>query len=140
MLRSELAREFEIDPSVVTKRLKLYASLAGIEEPRRYLNDQIQDHMRKVNELLKNQTGMSTREAIQRVLGQFTEALPPAIALSIDQRLTSLEEGQGRLEDMVTELVWHIREAQERRAAQAQQTQEDALSLTEERALEHQDG
>jgi hypothetical protein len=118
----------------------MYVSLSGIEEPGRYLDDQIVKHLEEVHALLENQAGMSTREAIERVLGTFTEAVPPAIALSIDQRLTTLEAGQARLEELVMEMVGYMRDAQKRRAGQTQHIQEDALSLAGQRNLEHQVG
>lgn len=138
MLKSELARELGIEPSVMSKRLKLYVGLAGIGEPGRYLDDKIVRDMEEVHKLLQDEPAMSTREAVQRVLGQFIEAVPPAIALSIDQRLTALEEGQGRLDAMVTEMLTYMRQTRERRAAQVPQVQEDIHSLTGDRVLPHQ--
>ncbi|MBB5235528.1 hypothetical protein [Deinococcus budaensis] len=124
MLASELSRELNVDASVVSKRLKTYCAMQGMERPLR-LDEQVVGHMREVHRLLSGGTAQNTQEAVQMVLGTYVESVPPAIALDIVQRLEALENGQRLLMEQMTRMADYWEELRNRRSAAVAQRQGD---------------
>lgn len=93
MIASELATELNIDAGVLSKRLKLYYGETG-EERQRVLPEQIIQHMREVEDLIKKNQATSTRVAVLMVLGKHVEAAPPSSVQRIETLLLQLLDGQ----------------------------------------------
>lgn len=91
MLASELARELDIDPSAMTRRLTLYHAESRTERER-MLSGKTVDDMRRVQCLLDDGEAPTAKQAIQMVLGQYTEPVASGTALIILQRLQWIEE------------------------------------------------
>lgn len=91
MLKSELAREIGIDPSVMTKRHREYCRLADIDENERYLDANTVADLRAASEMVSNGTARNWPEAVRRRLGQHVDPVPPSSVAEIIQRLSALE-------------------------------------------------
>lgn len=111
MIRSELADELKVSPSVVRKWLTVYASLTGRTITSR-LDQQTADDMRRARLLTLDHPGMTFREALERTLGLYNEPVPPASVEKLTVRLDRLDVGlsglverQGAMEAGHTELL-----------------------------------
>lgn len=103
MIRSELADEFGVPPSSVSKWLQIYSGLTGRPIETR-LDSQTVADMQRARELTQEQPGMKFREALERVLGQYTEPLPPASVRELMDRLETLDQALARVEQRQGEL------------------------------------
>lgn len=103
MIRSELADDLGVTPSVVRKWLLTYSSLTGQPLETR-LDEQTVSDMQRARELTREQPGMTFREALERVLGQYTEPVPAASVLQLLDRLDKLDNTLARAEERQSEL------------------------------------
>ena len=60
--------------------------------------------MQRAHELKVEQPGMPFREALERVLGQYTEPVPPASVIELMGRLETLDQALARVEQRQGEL------------------------------------
>ncbi|GGL93166.1 hypothetical protein GCM10010840_34000 [Deinococcus aerolatus] len=103
MIRSELADELGVPPASVSKWLQYYSGLTGRPIETR-LDSQTVADMQRARELTQEQPGMPFREALKRVLGQYTEPVPPASVIELMGRLDTLDQALARVEQCQGEL------------------------------------
>jgi hypothetical protein len=109
MLASELARELQIDASIVSKRLMVYHAESGTTRDQ-YLADQTIKHMREAHELVITRPDMTFKLAIRQVLGKFTTPLPGETAYELHQRMVVLEQQQVALIDRMEQIAGYLRQ------------------------------
>lgn len=97
MLQSELAEEMNSTPSVVRKWLTIYSQLTERPVGRR-LDAQTISDMLRARALTQERPSMAFREALERTLGQYTEAIPPASVTQLMGQLDRLEAHQRELQ------------------------------------------
>ncbi|QLG12180.1 hypothetical protein HLB42_16370 [Deinococcus sp. D7000] len=133
MIRSELAEILGVNPSVVSKWLLTYSGLTGRTIETR-LDSQTVTDMQRARELALEQPGMKFREALERVLGQYTEPVPPASVVALMGRLETLDAALARLKDGQDELQASqgmMAEQLEAMAEQVQTVTEQLETITE---------
>jgi hypothetical protein len=109
MLASELARELQIDASIVSKRLTAY--YAEAETPReQYLTDQTIAHMRSAHQLVITKPDMTFKTAIRQVLGKFTAPMSGDSAYELHGRMLALEQQQMALGDKMDKISEYLRQ------------------------------
>ncbi|MFK7602087.1 hypothetical protein ACI3L1_07720 [Deinococcus sp. SM5_A1] len=134
MYASELAQELALDPSVITKRLAAYRAETG-QERSRLLDTKTVGHMREVHRLLQSRTASTTREAVRRVLGQWSDTLPAEEAHELVQRVAVVEATLGRIEQLVTEMH-AIVQTRDRQRSRATSERLDTAPQVNERTLD----
>lgn len=98
MIQSELADELGVTPSTVRKWILIHAQLTGHPVERR-LDAFTVATMQRAHALVQERPGMPFREALERVLGQYTEPVPPESVRELMGRLDALDQALTRLED-----------------------------------------
>lgn len=136
MIASELALELGIEPGTLSKRLKTYYKKLGVDKPRN-LSDDVIEHMKTVHNLLNNdrEKTVNTTTAIEMVLGQHREAIPPDSVKAIELHLSDLAESQLALHSKLDGLTAMFLEAMNREetvpvSASEQQLEKAAPDLT----------
>ncbi|MFW8627639.1 hypothetical protein [Deinococcus sp. ME38] len=117
MLKSELARELNLDASVMSKKCKDYFAAAGKSDERHLSSETVKD-LREAAALVESNAARTWREAIDRVLGQYTEPVPSESAREIIQRLDQLETSVTKISEQVTWIAGYLRERADRQGAQ----------------------
>lgn len=110
MLKSELARELGIDPSVMTKRYRQYCQIADIDETERYLDSQTVDDLRAASEMVRDGSARNWPEAVRRRLGQHVDPVPSSSVAEIIQRLSGLEASVRLLGEQLGRIESGLRE------------------------------
>ncbi|WP_216322897.1 hypothetical protein [Deinococcus aestuarii] len=108
MLASELARELDVDPSVISKRLNIYHAEMGTARPR-LMNDQTVTHMREAHALLTSGKAGNFKQAIQQLLGRYTAPIPSESAQELLRRMDSLEANQTQLVERMEQIIEGLR-------------------------------
>lgn len=116
MLKSELARELSIDASVMSKRCRDYLAAAG-KTDERYLDDETVGHLRAAHQLVTSHAARTWGEAVDRVLGNYTEPVPAKSAQDIVQRLDRLEASLTKVGEEVAWIATYLRERSERQGS-----------------------
>ncbi|OLV19107.1 hypothetical protein BOO71_0003763 [Deinococcus marmoris] len=98
-----MADELGVPPASVSKWLKIYSGLTGRPIETR-LDSQTVADMQRAGELKLEQPDMPFREALERVLGQHTEPVPPASVIELMGRLETLDTTLARVEQLQGEL------------------------------------
>ncbi|MVN88756.1 hypothetical protein GO986_18620 [Deinococcus sp. HMF7620] len=133
MLKSELARELGIDASVMTKKCKDYFAAVGKPDERHLSTETVRD-LREASALLDSNAAKTWKEAISRVLGNYTEPVPPESVRHIVQRLDHLESRLTKVAEEVSWIAKYLRERADRQGAskgagQAAAVQQPELQL-----------
>ncbi|MBB6016919.1 hypothetical protein ACFP9V_03980 [Deinococcus radiopugnans] len=107
MLASELGRELGWDPSTMSKRLTIYLDESGrSRNTSPYLDDLTIKHIREANDLKEAGEAKTFRVAVQKIVGSYTEPVPPESVKQIERRLDAIEQSQaglhGKLNEMLT--------------------------------------
>lgn len=116
MLKSELARELKVDPSVMSKKCRDY--FAATKKPdQRHLDDETIQHLRAAHQLFESHAARTWTEAIERVLGTYVEPIPGKSAQEIVQRLDQLEASLTKIGEEVAWIATYLRERSERQGS-----------------------
>ncbi|WP_119673543.1 hypothetical protein [Deinococcus sp. RM] len=116
MLKSELARELNLDASVMSKKCKDYFVTAG-KPDERYLSSESVNHLREAATLIELNAARTWREAIDRVLGQYAAPVPSEGAREIVQRIDQLETKVTHVAEQITLIATYLRERAERQGS-----------------------
>ncbi|WP_216325963.1 hypothetical protein [Deinococcus aestuarii] len=108
MLASELARELDVDPSVISKRLNIYHAEMGTARPR-LMDDQTVTHMREAHALLTSGKAGTFKQAIQQLLGRYTAPIPSESAQELLRRMEALETNQTQLVKRMDQIAEYLR-------------------------------
>lgn len=103
MWPSELARQLKVNPGVISKRLSVYRSEAGLER-HDTLDEQTIRHMTEINQLLGAHATMTVREATLRVLGQWIEPVTAQEAHLLRQHLLDVQARLSEVERMLNDV------------------------------------
>lgn len=111
MLASELARELNVTPSVMSRRLQHYYRTTGFNGSTQPLESKVIEDMRQVHLLMAEHPGTSMAKALDIHLGKGIVPVPPAVAQDILQRITAVEASQKRIEEKIDRLLKYFRKA-----------------------------
>lgn len=106
MLASELGRELGWDPSTMSKRLTIYLDESGrSRNPSPYLDDLTIEQIRASNDLKEAGDAKTFRVAVQKIVGSYTEPVPPESVRQIERRLEAIEQSQVGLHSKLDETL-----------------------------------
>ncbi|WP_412030477.1 hypothetical protein [Deinococcus yunweiensis] len=102
MLKSELARQVGIDPSVLSKRLAHYRAETH-KHDQQYLDDETIRQFREANDLLTSGQARTWKDAVLMVLGRYAEPVPSEGVIFLVQKLDAM---QSSLDTMARQVEW----------------------------------
>lgn len=114
MWPSELARQLNVSPGVISKRLSVYRSEAGLER-HDTLDEQMIRHLTEIHQLLGAHAAMTVREATLRVLGQWAEPVAAQEAHLLRQHLQDLQGRLSEVERMLADVHGIVTSREQRR-------------------------
>ncbi|OLV19219.1 hypothetical protein [Deinococcus marmoris] len=122
MWPSELARQLNVSPGVISKRLSVYRTEAGLER-QDTLDKQTINHMTEMHLLLMAHATMTVREATLRVLGQWINPVTAQEAHLLTQRVQEIQDRLTGMERMLAEVHDIVTSRDRRRRDAAEQGQ-----------------
>lgn len=125
MLGSELAQEFKVDPTVLSKRLSVYHEEAETERTR-LLSEETIEEMREAHKLLASKKARNFREAVRMVLGEYEPPMDADQTRQVVKRLEAIEASLAHLTETVNWMAGYLRERKDRQDQRA--TQQGATS------------
>lgn len=115
MIRSELALELDIEPSVLSKDLKKYERTMG-KEVGRHLDDEAISHIRQARQFMRDRRAATFEHALGLVLGTHRDPLPSETVVQLFYRLEQLEKDQAETLATVQKILSYMDETRARRA------------------------